>query len=95
MTQRRFDFRQFDAELWFVKRLKDLGRHVHAGITDPDERRERIRFAIIEGKLDCGIIGKSPAGKAETFAQAFERFYGEPLEPKPRKGTSHAQSRSA
>lgn len=86
MTQRGFDFRQFDQELWLVKRLKELGRHIHDGITDADERRERIRYAILEGKLDCTIIGKNTAGKTETFAKAFERFYTEPLEPKPRKG---------
>jgi hypothetical protein len=87
MSNRSFDFRQFDTELFFVKRLKDHGRHIHDGITDPEERRERIRFAIIEGGLESTIIGKH-AGKSETYGHAFERYYGEPLEPKPksRKG---------
>jgi hypothetical protein len=77
----RFTFKDFDAEMFFVKRLGDHGRHVHDGITDRDERRERIRYAIIDGKLDCAIIGKHPSGKAETYAQAFERYYTEPLIP--------------
>jgi hypothetical protein len=83
-------FKHFDGELFFVRRLKDHGRHVFDGITDPEERRERIRFAIIEGALESAIIGKSPAGKTETYAQAFERFYGEPLQPQP-KGKRRAQ----
>lgn len=84
----KFTFKDFDIEQWFVKRLHDHRRKIDAGITDPDERRERIRYQIIEGKLDCTIIGRHPTTKkSETYAQAFERFYGEPLEPKPRKGT--------
>ena len=84
---RAYDFRQFDAEVFFVKRLQDHGRRVHEGITDPEERRERIRYAILEGNLDCAIIGRHPSTKKpETYAQAFERFYGEPLTQKPTKG---------
>jgi len=69
----------------FVKRLKDHGRELAATIADPEELRERIRFAIIECGLDCAIFGRSPAGKVETYAQAFERHYQEPLEPTTRK----------
>jgi hypothetical protein len=79
-------FKRFDAEAFIVRRLAEHGKGVFAGITDPDERRERIRFAIIEGGLDCTIIGrKHDSKKPETYAEAFERLYGEPLEPK-RKG---------
>lgn len=98
-AEMRFTSKQFDAEMFFVKRLGEHGRTVFAGITDPNERRERIRYAILEGKLDCAILGKNPKGRVETYAEAFERFYGEPLEPtsthQPRKGTRNAQPRPA
>jgi hypothetical protein len=84
----RFTFKDFDAEEFFVKRLRDHRRQIHSGITDPEERRERIRYAILEGGLDCAIIGKSKTGKSETYAQAFERHYGEPLQPTTRKRKS-------
>jgi hypothetical protein len=78
-------FKQFDAESFIVRRLADHGKGVFAGITDPDERRERIRFAIINGGLDVTIIGrKADTKRPETYAEAFERLYGEPLEPKPK-----------
>lgn len=80
-------FKRLDAELFIARRLKELGKGVFDGITDPDERRERIRFAIINGAIDVSVIGRHPdSGRTETFAQAFERFYGEPLEPPLRKG---------
>jgi hypothetical protein len=69
----------------FVKRLHDHGKELGTA-TDPDDLRERIRYAIIECGLDAVIFGKTETGKPETYAQAFERFYGEPLEPKQRKG---------
>lgn len=80
-------FKQFDAESFIVRRLAEHGKGVFAGVTDPDERRERIRFAIINGGLDVAIIGrKHDTKKPETYAEAFERLYGEPLEPRQRKG---------
>lgn len=83
----KFTFKDFDVEQFFVRRLHDHRRKIDAGITDPDERRERIRFAIIEGHLDCAIIGRHPrTKKPETYGQCFERHYGEPLEPKRPKG---------
>ena len=72
-------FRDFSAEAFFVRRLKEHGRQVFAGVTDPATRRERIRKAILDAKLDQTIIGRSPGGKAETYAAAFARYYGTPL----------------
>jgi hypothetical protein len=92
MSQHSLDFSHFDAESYFVRRLKDHGRTVFAGVSDPGIRRERIRAAILEGGLDVAIIGRRPDQKPETYAAAFQRFYGEPLEPK-RKEKSHASSR--
>jgi len=91
MIQREltFSFKAFDAEQFFIRRLHDHHRSITAGDTDPLTRKERIRAAIIAGNLDCIIIGKTAAGKAETYAQAFERHYREPLNA---KGKNHAQS---
>jgi len=85
MRQRNFTFKQFDVEAYFERRLKDHGREISVGITNADERRERIRYAILECVLECTIIGRKPDGRSETYGAAFERFYGEPLLPKSAK----------
>jgi hypothetical protein len=82
MTQHALQFSQFDAEAYFVRRLAEHGRTVFAGISDPDIRRERIRQAILDGKLDCAILGRRPDGKPETYQAAFERHYQQPLHVK-------------
>jgi hypothetical protein len=81
-----FEFKAFDAEEFFVKRLRDHRRTIHAGVTDTVTRKERIRAAILDGHLDCAIIGRH-GGKSETYSQCFARHYGEPLQPK-RKATA-------
>jgi hypothetical protein len=43
MKPGKYDFRQFDQEAWLIKRLGEHGRRVQDGLTDPEERRERIR----------------------------------------------------
>jgi hypothetical protein len=68
---------------YFVKRLTEHRRAPAEG--DASTLKERIRQAILTG-LDCTIIGKNAAGKPETYAQSFQRFYGEPLVPTTRKG---------
>lgn len=78
-SQNAMEFHQLDAELWFVKRLKDHGRKVFTGDSNPTERRERIRQAIVDANLQLAIIGRGPNKKPETYAQCFERFYGESL----------------
>lgn len=77
-----FEFKSFDAEEFFVKRLRDHRRTIHAGVTDTTTRKERIRAAILAGHLDCVIIGRNAAGKPETYSECFARHYGEPLAPK-------------
>lgn len=72
-------FHDFDAEAYIVRRLKEHGKQVFAGVTNPTIRKERIRTAIIEGKMDCAVIGKSQTGKSETYRQLFERHFREPL----------------
>lgn len=81
-SQFAYEFKTFDAEEFFVKRLTDHRREIHAGVTDPATRKQRIREAILAGGLDCTIIGRNPATKKpETYSQCYERIYGEPLCP--------------
>lgn len=87
MTQAALNFssKQLDAELWFVGRLRDHLAQIFTGDTDPATRRERLRRAIVNAELESVILGKNAAGKSETYADAFERLYGEPLQPKPQR----------
>jgi hypothetical protein len=86
MSQRALEFRHFDAESYFVKRLGEHGQTVYLVRTDPDDRRERIRAAIMVGHLECTILGRRSDGKPENYADAFERLYGEPLTPRKHRG---------
>lgn len=86
MSQHSLDFKHHDVEMFFAKRLADHGVRIFEGLTDPATRKERIRAAILEARLDCTIIGRAPSGKPETYSQSFGRFYGEPLVPSQRKG---------
>lgn len=72
-------FRGVDAEMFMAKRLKEHGANIFTGVTDSTERKERIRKAIIDCGLDVIVIGRNGAGKTETYADAFARFYNEPL----------------
>lgn len=91
MSQTQNSFALIDAELWLVGRLRDHIAQIFTGGTDPEIRRERIRRAIIAAELSAVILGKNNAtGKAETYADAFERLYHQPLQPKTRKGKANA-----
>jgi hypothetical protein len=83
MSQHAAEFSRFDAELYLAKRLAEHGVHVCYGVTDPEIRKERFRVAILDAEKDCVIVGRSRAtGRVETYANLFQRIYGEPLEPK-------------
>jgi hypothetical protein len=82
------------AESYIVKRLRDHGAFIYP-VSDAFPMKERIRRAIIDGKLDYTIIGRNSATKrCETYAQCFERLYDESLEPTS-KGKKCAQSQPA
>lgn len=73
-------------EAYIVKRLQAKGVHIYP-VSDAFPMKERIRRAIIDSKSDYAILGTNPATKkVDTFLQAFERLYAEPLEPKSHKG---------
>ena len=73
-------------EAYVVKRLRAKGIHIYP-VSDAFPMKERIRRAIVDSKIEYAILGTNPATKkTDTFLQAFERLYGEPLEPKSRKG---------
>lgn len=65
-------------ETWISRRLQrpDL----FAGVTSPSDRRERVRAAILEGRMAEAIAGKRQGHPAETWRELFVRVYGESLE---------------
>jgi hypothetical protein len=67
-------------EVWISRRLQrpDL----FAGVTTPDERRERVRQAILDGRMAMAIAGKRAGQSAETWREVFERVYGVALAAK-------------
>jgi hypothetical protein len=67
-------------EAWIARRLQrpDL----LAGVTTPDERRERVRQAIVDGRMAMAVAGKRAGQPAETWREVFERVYGQPLAAK-------------
>lgn len=83
--QKTAGFESLDHELWFARRIGTLIDAAFSGATDRPIRMQRCRLAIIAAGLEKVILGKRPDGKTETCAEGFERLYGEPLQPKPRK----------
>jgi hypothetical protein len=74
-------FDLLDADLLLANQLfrHGLSARVLEGVTEPADRRERIRREILAADLDDKpVIG--PRDKApETLGQAFEQLYREPL----------------
>jgi hypothetical protein len=59
------------------------------GATDAAERRARIRIVIVFDKLHEVKIG---GHSSETFAEAYQRLYGETLTPRSTKGKKSCPS---
>ena len=85
MSQYTLDFRHFDQEAEFVARLRQHGRGVYLGDTEPHQRRERIRVAVLSGRLEAAIFGRDTEGKPQTYREKFEEVFGEPLEKSERR----------
>ena len=74
-------FRLLDGELWLARRLGRNGvlvEDLFNGVTNPAERKHRLRQTIIDrhvADIRCG----HDRGQTITYRQAFERLYGEAL----------------
>lgn len=65
-------------EAWIARRLRRFD--LFAGVTTADERRERVRAAILEGRMADAIAGKRSGAECETWSALFLRVYQQPLE---------------
>lgn len=64
-------------EHWIARRL---GRpDLLAGVTTPEERRERIRAAILTGQHAEAIAGKREGAACLTWREVWAELYGTPL----------------
>lgn len=72
-------------EMFMAAKLQAHGCDVFAGSSDGESRKALFRRVLTERGLDCVIVGKDSAGKCLTYAGAFERTYGEPLNPPRRR----------
>jgi hypothetical protein len=72
--------KQIEGERWLANRLSRFGPFapVFNGTTTPETRKERFRELIRERQVEHVICG-SKERKPFTYAQAFERLYGESL----------------
>jgi hypothetical protein len=68
-------------EAWMARRL-ELPLDWDAGVTTAEQRREKIRAAIVDQQRDLSIAGKRKGQPAETWKALFERVYRVPLKPK-------------
>jgi hypothetical protein len=66
-------------ELWLARRL-GLPLNWAAGVTTRDQRRDKIRAAILDRNLADAVAGNAK-GKPETWAQLFQRVYRQPINP--------------
>lgn len=76
-------FKQLDDETFIIAHLPQHATSISIGVVDNATRKGRIREAIIGSGKESAIIQHAADGQPETFAQAFERVYHEPLSPKP------------
>lgn len=68
-------------EAWMARRL-ELPLDWDAGVTTAEQRREKIRAAIVDQQRALSIAGKRKGQPAETWKALFERLYRIPLNPK-------------
>lgn len=68
-------------EAWMARKL-ELPLDWDAGVTTAEQRREKIRIAIVEQQRALSIAGKRKGQPAETWKALFQRVYRKPLEPK-------------
>lgn len=66
-------------ELWICRALS--ARTLLDGLTTAEERRERVRHAILDGGLVNEWALNTRERGLESWAQVFARVYGQPLIP--------------
>jgi hypothetical protein len=69
----------FDTEMAFIRSLSVRGL-VLSGELSQEDKRERIRTAILSQNLERHRFGMGPNHTSETYAQAYRRCYGRALE---------------
>jgi hypothetical protein len=72
-------FKRFDSELALAEALRrhSSSSRLFDGVTDTEDRKARARISIVMNHLRAEPTDDT----SETFAEAFARIYGEPLEP--------------
>ena len=73
-------------EAWMAQRL-GLPMSWDAGVTTCEDRREKIRAAILAKGLANDVAGKRPNKTPETWAQLFQRVYGRQLDAQTAENT--------
>jgi hypothetical protein len=79
-----------DTELAFIRILSGGGVKLSGGIPAQD-KRERIRVAILSQNVENKSFAFGPDHIMETYAQAFERCYGTRLELRGARRDPHNQ----
>jgi len=72
------DRARMEAQLWFAARL-DLPALFATGVTDHDQREERVRQTIIAKALESATAFRTKDSGAVTFREAYQRAFGVPL----------------
>lgn len=79
-------------EMYMARRLEAYGCDVFAGSSDTASRKRLFRRIITERGLDQTILGTDSSGHSVTYAEAFLRTYGEPLQLRSTKSVPRAAS---
>lgn len=87
-------FEGFDNEQWLANRLRVHGARIFDGDTNVEGRKERFRQTI-ELVGPPVICGRDRDGKNVTYAQAFEKLFGEPLARFPKAPEAHTANPDA
>lgn len=77
-----------EGETWLANRLRQHGCDIYAG-GPYATYADRLGACIVRNRVQTVIVGRSPAGKPESYAQLFERIAGKPL-PKKLTEAAHA-----
>lgn len=64
-------------EVWIARRL--ASPQLFAGLTTPQDRRQRVRDELVGRGLEDTIAGQRAGETCETWQALFARVYGEPL----------------